>query len=257
MEPLVAAVWSCDAGHRAGLPGALPVRVPAQPRHALGHRLARLADRHRRLPRVRRQIAGGCRPCRRPPRPEPCTGSRTPTASSHRRQRPRHDVRRRRHRHPPRPGAGAAGRADPRQREVLGAFRYSPNPPCCTPTASLLPRAGRRPGLVELPLSACDGPEQRARHLRHDPAAAAADAEHGLHRHARRRGPRSTRAVDRSTGWSTPTRSTPRTRSPPSARLPELNTAAARLRRRLPRLGLPRGRRRSGVAARRPSGCAW
>ena len=49
MTPLIAAVWSTapDAGRR--LPGPLPVRVPAQPRHAQRHRRADLVHRRRRL----------------------------------------------------------------------------------------------------------------------------------------------------------------------------------------------------------------
>ena len=101
------------AGHRAAVPGPLPVRVPAQPRHAVGHRVASLADRHRRLPQLRaRRSRGGSRPCR----------PRAPARAVHRfpdgavgpgRQRPHHGVRRGRHRHPRRPGPGSAGPPHP------------------------------------------------------------------------------------------------------------------------------------------------
>ena len=42
-------------GGRAGLPGALPVQLPPAPRHAADLRVAAVAHRHRRFPRVRRQ----------------------------------------------------------------------------------------------------------------------------------------------------------------------------------------------------------
>ena len=41
LEPVVAAVWSCDPARLAALPGPLPVRVPRPPRHADGVRVAR------------------------------------------------------------------------------------------------------------------------------------------------------------------------------------------------------------------------
>ena len=52
----------------------------------------------------------------------------------------------------------------------------------------------------------------------------------------------------------TSTRSTPRSRSPRSARLPELNDGRHRLRRRLPRLGIPRGRLRAPASRGRALG---
>ena len=67
-------------GGRAGLPGALPVQLPPAPRHAADLRLAPVADRHRRLPRVRRE--GGRAPARRAHRHQGDLGARDPHAAS-------------------------------------------------------------------------------------------------------------------------------------------------------------------------------
>ena len=81
MIPVVSCVWSSRHPGLAGVPGALPVPVPRQPRDALGHRLAAVAHGHRRLPHLRR--AGGQGPHRRADR-APASGRSpgTRTASS-------------------------------------------------------------------------------------------------------------------------------------------------------------------------------
>ena len=133
-----------------------------------------------------------------------CTTVRTasPVASvrEHRRRRrgdrPRPataHVRRRGGRHPPRPGAGAAGRArPPLQREVLGALRYSPNTALLHTDDRAAAAAPRAPG----PRGTTAGRRPRRGrvlgHLRHDPAAAAAPTDDPLPGHPRRRATSST-----------------------------------------------------------------
>ena len=114
MEPLVAAVWSCDPDGRARLPGPLPVHVPRAPRDARRLRLAAVAHGHRRVAGVRRRRVG------RRARARSALGTKVTSVletagrrRGHRRQRRGDDVRRGRHRDPPRPGAGDARRADP------------------------------------------------------------------------------------------------------------------------------------------------
>ncbi len=68
------------AGPGAALPGRLPVRVPRQPRHALGHRVTAVADRSRRVAELRRaDRRPGWRRCACRPRCARCAA--TPTAS--------------------------------------------------------------------------------------------------------------------------------------------------------------------------------
>ena len=55
MTPLIAAVWSSPPGPVAALSGALSVRVPGTPRHAVRLRLPDLADGGRRFGHVRRR----------------------------------------------------------------------------------------------------------------------------------------------------------------------------------------------------------
>ncbi len=61
-----------------------------------------------------------------------------------RRQRRGDDVRRRRHRHPPRPRVAMLADPTPAHREVLGAITYSPNVALLHTDTSLLPRPRRR-----------------------------------------------------------------------------------------------------------------
>ena len=161
------------------------------------------------------------------------------------------DVRRGRGRHPPRPGAGHARRADRRPSARCSArCRTRANTALLHTDTSLLPRAARRPGVVELPAPA---PRPRGAghgHLRPDPAAAARH-RHPLPRHARRRGPRRPGDRDRPDGVRAPALQPRLGRRPaPAARD---RHRPDRLRRRLPRLGLPRGRRalRRSAAAER------
>ena len=229
-------------GRGAGVPRALPVRVPRPPRDARRHRLADLADGDRRLARVRRP--GRRRPLRArygsAPRSPRCrdrpTASRSTDGNGD-----VHDVRRGGDRDPPRPGAGDAGRADARAARVLSAHsRTPPTRRCCTPT----PRCcrGRR------------GPGRRWNFLRAGRRRAAGSrSTYDLtrlqrldHRDPLPGDPRRRDLVDPADGdrarWSTSTRSTRPASVAAQRRLPELDTDADRVRRRLPRLGLPRGR---------------
>ena len=132
-------------GPRPGLPGALPLRVPRPPRHAHGLRVAHLAHRRRRVPRLRRE--GRRRPRRRPAGPRrspvwsrPTTRSGSPTRTGDTRR-----LRRRRPRRPPAPGAGDAGRAD--RGPARGARRHDlldqPRPAAHRRVGAAAP-AGRR-----------------------------------------------------------------------------------------------------------------
>ena len=118
VTPLISAVWSCAPDACAAeYPARYLFRIPRQPRHALGHRLAAVAHRGRRLrrgtwswrPRTCRAVLLSTTPVRiRSDRHG--RGRR-----DHRRQRPRHRphydavV----HRHPSAAGAGHVGGADP------------------------------------------------------------------------------------------------------------------------------------------------
>ena len=140
----------------------------------------------------------------------------------------------------------------PPQREVLGAMPYSPNTALLHTDTSVLPRAPQRLGVVELP-----APARRR--------AATVTVTYDLTRLQRLDTDThylvtlgGEHLVDPATGhrrgWSTSTRSTPPTSVAAQRRLPGDRHRPARLRRRLPRLGLPRGRRalrrRGGRAAR-------
>ena len=239
MEPLVAAVWSLRPAGRPRLSRALPLRVPRPPRDALGHRLAPVADRRRWLPRLRRARRGRSR--RGPARHQGDLGPRDGRRRrGDRRQRRHHVVRRGRGRHPPRPGAGPAagpdsGAARGPRRDPL---RRQPRPAA----HRHLPAAARREGagVVELPAPArrpgrgdrrpttspaCSGCRPTTHYLVTlggedlvDPRTVLARMEYA-HPH-----------VQPHLG-----------RRPAAAARGE--HAAARLRRRLPRVGLPRGRR--------------
>ena len=196
----------------------LPVPFLANHGHAVRQRVAAVADRDRRLARLRR--AG------RPSSSRPCA-PRTPVRAvrrSHGRGRGRHattapSARSTRWWSPstptrrcgcsPTPPTTSGGSSAP------SATRATP--PCCTPTPSVLPRARGGPRLVELPdgrpATAAGGRVQvtydmnRLQRL---------DAAGGLPRHPERRRPRR-RPPGRWRAWSTSTRSTPRSRWPPSA----------------------------------------
>ena len=128
-------------------------------------------------------------------------------------------------------------------------------PRCCTPT----PRCCRGPRDARASWNFLRPPRRprgaRHGHLRPDPAAAARH-RHPLPRHPRRRGPRRPGDRDRPDGVRAPALHPASVAA--QRRLPERRHRPDRLRRRLPRLGLPRGRR---ALRRSPppstSGCAW
>ena len=142
------------------------------------------------------------------------------------------------------------------EREVLGALPLLPEPDraahrrlgCCRPS--------RAPGVVELPSSAPAAPGRAARcpgQLRHEPAAAARRADATTWSPWAASGVVDPGTVIDRDGLRAPDLHA-EPRSPRSAALPELEHRRHRLRRRLPRLGLPRGRlpvrrRRGGPGA--------
>ena len=195
MEPLVAAVWSCDPEVALDYParylftflehhGMLGVFGSPQWRTVTGGSQAYVA-----------KVAAAL-PARSAPAPRsPRSLETADRGRGHRRQRRGHDVRRGRDRHAPGTGPGDAGRADraparaPRRR-----CRTRPTPRCCTPTRRVMPRAEgawaswnflRRASTSRLG-------RRRHRHLRPHPAAAP--------RHRRRT--TSSRSAART--WSTP-----------------------------------------------------
>ena len=143
MEPLVAAVWSCDPAVALDYParylfafldhhGMLGVFGSPQWRTVTGGSREYVAAVAAGLDDVRlgTKVTSVL---------ETADGRR-----GHRRQRRGRDVRRRRGRHPPRPGAGDARRADRRPSARCSARCRTPaTPPCCTPTPRLLPAAAR------------------------------------------------------------------------------------------------------------------
>ena len=192
MEPLVAAVWSCDPD--------VALDYPARYLFAfLDHHgmlgvfgSPHVAHRHRRLARVRR-------PGRAATLHEVRTGTKVTSVletavrgRGDRRQRRGRDVRRRRGRHPSRPGAGDAGRADRASSARCWArSRTRATPRCCTPTPRCCrgARRARASWNFRAPGRRTDG--RGHGHLRPDPAAAAAD-RHPLPGHPRRRATSST-----------------------------------------------------------------
>ena len=146
MLPFVAAVWSCAPGTRAGLPGALPVHVPGQPRDAVGDRLAAVADRDRRLAAATWSGSpSSSRRCGPRRRCAACAGTAAGRRSATSRLR-RAAVRRGRRRHPPGPGARACSPTPPAQSARCSARSATPaTRPCCTPTPRCCPPA-RGPG---------------------------------------------------------------------------------------------------------------
>ena len=142
MEPLVAAVWSCDPEVALDYParylftflehhGMLGVFGSPQWRTVTGGSQAYVA----------KVAAARCR--RGPHRHQGHLGPRDRRRGrGHRRQRRGDDVRRGRRRHPPEPGPGDARRADRRSSaSVLAAMPYSPNTALLHTDTSLLPRA--------------------------------------------------------------------------------------------------------------------
>ena len=177
--PLVAAVWSCAPQTALALPGPLPVPVPDHHGLLVGHRLAALADRRRRLAHLRRAVAkelaavrtgdpGHARVRRR-------AGRRRQVGCDDAGRRAGPSVRRGRRRHPSRPGAGAAGRPDPGRADGARRVpRTRATRRCCTPTPACCPAAGAGAASWNYPLASCArGRRPRAGQLRHEPAAAA------------------------------------------------------------------------------------
>ena len=190
-------------GGGAGLPGALPLRVPRPPRHARRLRVAAVAHRHRRLARVRR--AGRGRPSH-----EVRTGTKVTSVletadgvevtdgngvvrtydavvvATH-------------------PGQALAMLADADARRSARCWarsRTRATSRCCTPTPPCCraPQRARASWNFRRPV---DDRRPGHGHLRPDPAAAAAD-RHPLPGHPRRRGPRRPRDRDRPDGVRAP-----------------------------------------------------
>ena len=219
--PLVAAVWSCPPDVALRLPGRLPVRLPRQPRDAVGFRLAAVAHGERRFAVLRRAHRGrpgedpACRLRSFPSAVTP-TGSRCAT----------------------RPGAArdfdavviathpdqALRLLDPPTRDGAVSARRVPlharTRQCCTLTLALLPaRAGVRASWnYSLGCWRRAGRGAAADQLLHEPAAGPADGA-GLHRHAGRAGGRGPGAAS-SPRWTTPIPLTRGSRSPRSRGCP-------------------------------------
>ena len=101
------------AGRCHALPGPLPLRLPATPRHAVGVRVADVADRRRRVCHLRRSDrTAHSRGVTRRTGAFGAAGARR--RADLRRGRGAPPVRRRRHRHPPESGPAHARRAEPR-----------------------------------------------------------------------------------------------------------------------------------------------
>ena len=213
MTPLVSAVWSCDA--------VTALRYPA------GY-LFRFLDHHGMLSvggsPVWRTVTGGSRTyVDRVAKQLDAVRTGTPVRAVRRHadgvdvtteDGTTQVVRRGGHRHPPGPGAPAAGRRHRRGSEsVLGAFRYSRNTTLLHTDTSLLPRArgARASWNYLMPSCATDADQVRVSYDMN--RLQRLDATETLRRHPGRR-----RTVWRRTGcwpaWSTNTRSTPRSRSP-------------------------------------------
>ena len=245
MEPVVAAVWSCDPAVALDYParylfsfldhhgmlgvfGSPPWKTVVGGSRSYVDRVGALIDDVRLGTKV-------------------TSVSETPGPSGRRRgrgrQRPRRDVRRGRGRHASRPGAVAAGRPDARPaRGALGTALLHQPGAAAHRRVGAAPRASGA-GVVELPPRG-RRPRPRHGHLRPDPADAAADRD-PLPGHPRRRGPRRPHHRDRATRVRAPAL---HPRVGRGARPPgRVRHRPHRLRRRLPRLGLPRGRRTFGA----------
>ena len=242
-----------DPGRR--LPGALPVRVPRQPRHAdasPAHPPGTRSPAARRgtssasakgLTAVQHVHAGRARSAASPTGVEIRDDSDTVehfdavVIATH-----------------PEPGAGHAGRARPTPSARCSARSATRSTrPCCTPTSPCCRPRARAQASWNYRLPSCDAAPTTVNVSYNMNRLQRLDAPRDLRRDPERRRPRSTRAGS-STGWSTRTRSTRPSRSTPQQRLPELSDGDGRLRRRVPRLGLPRGR--LPVRCRR-RGAAW
>ena len=161
MTPLVAAVWSCAARRGDALPGALPVRVPRAPRHALGVRLADVADRGRRLGQLRRgHPQPGRRGTRRRPGDVGATGRRRRSDNRGRPQGFSMPLSIATH-----PDQALLMLAEPTaaERAVLGSIPYCTNHAQLHTDESVLPRHWPGQGVMEL--SRHTERRQRARHL--------------------------------------------------------------------------------------------
>ena len=234
----------------ARLPRALPVHLPRAPRHARHLRLAAVAHRHRRLAaRTSPRSPPDCPRCASAPRSPRCVetadgvevtdGNGAVTR-----------LRRRRHRHPPRPGAGDAGRADRRSSARCCGDALLAQHRAAAHRHLAAARAPRRAGVAGTSAARRRQPPAHGHgHLRPHPAAAARH-RHPLPRHPRRRAPRRPGHRDRPDGVRAPALHPGLGRRPaPAARD---RHRPRRLRRRLPRLGLPRGRRALGPRRRHP-----
>ena len=239
------------------LPSPLPVQLPRAPRHARRLRLPAVAHGHRRFEAVRR--ARGRPAARRTHRHEGHLGPRDANGrGDHRRQRSRRQLRRRCGRDPPRSSTRDAGRAHD------GAARRAQRDgvlPQHRAAAHRLERAAATAAsarVVELSAPAVRRQPHCHRQLRHDSTHAAAGfpGRSALHRHPRWSGPRRPVPGHRHDGVRAPDlHADLRGRPAPAARVRQ---RPGRLRRRLARLGLPRGRcplrRRGGRQAGRRLG---
>ena len=217
MEPLVAAVWSCDPDVALDYParylftflehhGMLGVFGSPQWRTVTGGSREYVARVAAGLPSPRRHQ--GHVGAARPP-----TASRSPTATARSRRSTRSSS------PPTRPRRSPCSPSrPPAQREVLSAMPYCRNTALLHTDTSLLPRADRARASWNF-LRPRGRPGAGHRHLRPDPAAAAArPTTHYLVTLG------GEDLVDPATvidaRWSTSTRSTPPRRSPPSAGCP-------------------------------------
>ena len=233
-------------GGGARLPGALPVHVPGAPRDARRLRQSAVAHGDRRFAAVRRR--GGRAGPAGPRRRQGHLGARDARRRrGHRRQRRGAAVRRGRHRDPSEPGADDARRADrcAAGRAQCDALLAEHRAPAHRHVGAAVLAA--RAGVVELPPP---GGRAGTGHLRPDQAAAPRHRD-PLPRHARGRDLVDPAQGDRPDGVRAPALQ-PRLgrRAGPAA---DGRHRTDQLRRRLPGLGVPRGRRALGPARRDPA----
>ena len=254
--PLVSAVWSCGPHVVTEYPARYLFTFLAHHGMLIGQGLAQSGARWSAAP-------GGTsrrrpRSCPRYGRPRPCVRCTALTRGRRRpgRRRRARRVRRGRAGHPRRPGAARCSPTPTAaERDVLGAFGYSRNETVLHADDVGAAPAGRAPGPAGTICCPAAQPRPGAvrvsydmnRLQRLDTTAPVVVTLNGASRGAARRAC--------SPGWCTSTPSTPRPRLAAQTRLPDLNDGVHRVRRRLPRLGLPRGRlplgRRGG---RQPGG---